>query len=129
MDELTHENLIKLMRFRPSLKETANWFGVSEDTIERRIKKFEKLTFSEFKDKYNTHTKHKLIDKAIEMALAGNATMMIFTLKNYCGWSDHKQVELDDEPKVFKLAYNPKSLAEAGKDAQVLDLKSREEIR
>lgn len=121
MSELNHQNLIKLMRFRPTLKETANWFNVSEDTIERRVKKFEKLTFAEFKTKYNLDIKHKLMDKAIDMALAGNATMMIFALKNYCGWTDQKQPEVS-EPQVFKLAYSIESLAEPAKRAHKLEL-------
>lgn len=112
---LTHENLINLMRFRPSLKATSDYFNTSEDTIERRIKKFEKLTFAEFKEKHSLKVKHKLIDKALEMAMAGNATMMIFCLKNYCKWTDKVEEEIKNEPRVIKLAYNCGTLVDTAR--------------
>ena len=115
MNDLTHENLIKLMQIRPSIKEAADWFNTSQDTIDRRIKKFEKLTFAEFKEKHSTNTRHKLIDRAMEQALNGNATMMIFCLKNYCGWADNATTEINSEPKVTRLAYSPDQLKEAAK--------------
>jgi hypothetical protein len=110
--ELNLENLIKLMQFRPTLKEAANYFNASEDTIERRIKKFEKLTFSEFKEKYSLKVKHKLINKALEMAMSGNSTMMIFCLKNLCGWDDRAE-QKNQEPVVITLAYSKESLRHA----------------
>ncbi len=115
MTELNQENLVKLMQFRPTLKETSNYFGVSEDTIERRIKKFEKLTFAEFKEKHSLKVKHKLIDKALEMAMAGNSTMMIFCLKNYCKWTDKAEEEINNEPRVMKLAYSCGTLIDAAR--------------
>lgn len=128
--ELNHENLVNLMRFRPTLKVTADWFGTSEDTIERRVRKWEKITFGEFKEKYSQHIRFKLMDRAIEMAMSGNATIMIFALKNFCGWTDRihepEATEADsskfqlfykgeahnvqDGTKPFELAYNPKDL-------------------
>ena len=128
--ELNHENLMNLMRFRPTLKVTAQWFKTSEDTIERRIRKWEKMSFVEFKEKYSQHIKFKLIDRALEMAMSGNATIMIFALKNLCGWVDRSfeveaaeaeftsyqlfyKGEAKDVPKGTKsleLAYSPKDL-------------------
>ncbi len=113
MIELSHDNLMKLMQFRPTLKDTSNYFGLSEDTIERRIKKFEKLTFTEFKEKHSIQVKHKLIDKALEMAMAGNPTMMIFCLKNYCKWTDKVEEEINNEPRLIKLAYSCGTLVDA----------------
>jgi hypothetical protein len=88
MIDLDLKTLVKLMRFRPTLKETSFIFGVSEDTIERRIREWVNCTYSEFKERHSSNIKQKLMNKAFEMALAGNATMMIFCLKNYCGWAD-----------------------------------------
>ena len=126
MNDLSHETLVKLMRFKPSLQETAIWFNVSEDTIERRVKKFERMTFSNFREKYSSNLRVKLQEKAIEMALNGNATMLIFSLKNICGWMDkvdineqspenfslvYKDGKTTQNVKTLKLAYSPQDLA------------------
>ena len=103
------------MQFRPTLKETARWFSTSQDTVERRIKKWTRLTFTEFKEKHSMNIKYKLIDRAIDMAMSGNATMMIFCLKNYCGWSD-KSEEKELELKPIVLAYSKEGLQSAARD-------------
>jgi hypothetical protein len=107
--ELNQENVIKLMRFRPSLKEVANLFNTSEDTIERRIREWEDCTYKEFKIRHSVGIKHKLMDRAMEMALSGNPTMMIFCLKNLCGWSDLPSAEDNSDRGPIPLAYIPLS--------------------
>lgn len=107
--EITHANLIKLMIYRPTLKETANWFNVSEDTISRRIKEFENISFSDFKEKHSYKTRQRLINKAFEMALSGNSAMMIFCLKSYCGWNEKPQNE-ENEVRTIHLAYRLEDL-------------------
>ena len=109
MDELTYENLIKLMRFRPSLKRTALWFKASEDTMERRINKFEKMTFAQFKAKHSLSSKYRLIEKALELAMTGNSTLMIFCLKNYCGWEDQPATERNSISTIQVLYSNGES--------------------
>lgn len=104
---LDQETLQKFMRYRPSLKETANFFNVSEDTVERRIRDWENCSFKDFKSRYSRDVKNKLIDKALEMAAQGHPTMLIFCLKNCCGWSDKVELEsTDDKPTVIRVAYS-----------------------
>ena len=130
MNDLNLSNLIKLMQFRPTLKETANWFSVSEDTIERKIKKFAKCTFREFKLIHSGQIKIKLQEKAIEMAMSGNTSMMIFALKNLCDWVDKKEVsnandygqpfhiavpgqpdtDFPEGAKVIRIGYDPRNM-------------------
>lgn len=105
--DLSLENVKKLMRFRPSLKETANLFNISEDTIERRIREWENCTFKEFKERHAFGIKHKLIDRAYDLAMAGNSTMMIFCLKNMAGWKDQPDTKIENHPSVIPLAYVP----------------------
>lgn len=61
---------------------------VSESTLVRAIKEAHGLNFDDFRDKKTDLTRLKLVQKAVKMALGGNATLLIFSLKNMCAWGD-----------------------------------------
>jgi hypothetical protein len=77
-----------ILQFNASKKMCADIMGVSEDVIERRIKTQYKQTFTEYKESRMGKVKVKLQQKAIESALSGNTALLIFCLKNLCGWAD-----------------------------------------
>jgi AraC-like DNA-binding protein len=87
-DEAKWKELDALLQFKVSLAFVSDYLGVSRDTIIRRIREEYDLTFAEYHDLKMQRTATKLQQKAIEMALGGNNTMMIFCLKNLAKWSD-----------------------------------------
>lgn len=99
------EKLKLFCRMKPTLQDCATFFECSKRTIELLIKEKEDLAFTQFRDKYMVHTRSALVQKAINMALSGNTAMMIFCLKNLCGWVDRATISVD-ELKPFKLAYD-----------------------
>jgi len=105
--EIKHEQLKAIMRLNPTLKDTAAFFECSEDTITRLIKnEFGDLNFAEFREQNMVHTRMTLIRNALKMAEKGQPAMMIFCLKNLCGWKDKWETDLPDETKnIIKLAY------------------------
>jgi AraC-like DNA-binding protein len=86
--ELDMEQLAALMRFRPTREDAAAFFGVSADTVERRIKADTGLTFLQFREQKMVHTRISLVRNALKRAETSDA-MLIFCLKNLCGWSDN----------------------------------------
>jgi phosphate-selective porin len=86
--EVDQEQFEALCRLNPTLKDAAAFFKCSIDTIEQRSKDFGYETFADARDKNMAHTRFRLIRKALHMAESGNTAMMIFALKNLCGWSD-----------------------------------------
>jgi hypothetical protein len=83
-----------LMRLKPTLEDTAAFFEVNPSTIEKFIKReFGKITFSEFRDQNMVHTRFNLIRTAIQKAEKGDNVMLIFCLKNLCGWKDKWDAE------------------------------------
>ena len=63
-------------------------------------------------EKHKDTLKISLKGKAVTMALAGNVPMLIFCLKNLCGWADTVQAVPDPESakNQIRLAYDPKSI-------------------
>lgn len=58
------------------------------ETIDRYIKRKFDMQFTEYAEMQLIDTKIKLSTKAIDMGLDGNATMLIFCLKNINKWTD-----------------------------------------
>jgi len=91
--ELNYDKLNALLQFKTTIEFAADYLEVSRDTLIRRIKEDHGMTFKEYSDLKRQRTATKLQQKAIEMALQGNTTMMIFALKNLAMWSDKQEIQ------------------------------------
>lgn len=80
---------------------------VSHDTIERRIEEKYGCNFEEYKAQKFEKTKAKLVERAIDKALNGDNTMLIFCLKNLCGWADKIESEFSNK-EAFQVVFNDK---------------------
>jgi len=99
-----------LMRVNPTLADTSFLVGVPRQCIEKWIKENYDMTFYEFRDAYLADLRKRLVNTATEQALSGeNNTMLIFCLKNLCGWSDKKEVSGPGGTEI-KLKYSIDSL-------------------
>lgn len=94
--DLDFDQLKAFMRMNPTRADSAAFFSTSEDTIERRIKKETGLAFAAFREQNMVHTRMHLIRTALKRADNGSDTMLIFCLKNLCGWRD-KQPDEDTQ--------------------------------
>ena len=79
---IANEQLTALMRMKPSLSDTAAFFMVSEDTIERHIAREFEMSFAEFREAHMVECRHELIRKAYSMALGGDRAMLALCVKN-----------------------------------------------
>ena len=86
--EFDWHTLDKFLAYRASLADCAELMNCSEDTITRRIKEEHGVTFAVYRDKKMAKTRVKLVETALHLATKGNVTMLIFSLKNLCGWTD-----------------------------------------
>lgn len=102
---LNYDQLDALLQFKVSLEFCADYLGVSSDTIMRRLKEDHGKTFTQYHELKMQRTAVKLQQKAIEMALGGNSTMMIFSLKNLAKWSDSPEpAPLEEKGRLVEYA-------------------------
>jgi hypothetical protein len=101
------EQLKNLMRMRPTLEDTAAFFGVSDRTITRLITKHFSLGFVAFQRQYLMPTRYDLVRRALVEALKTpvNTQMLIFCLKNLNGWSEKTTTDVvaaiqNEQPNV-----------------------------
>lgn len=105
---ITLDSLIEVMRFYPTLEETASWFQCSTDTIERHIKSLSGLTFKEFRSLHSGKTRLLLKRKAISMALEQNdSKMLIYCLRALTDMKDSQDSKSETDPSgpIIRLGY------------------------
>ena len=84
--------LDKYLQFKITLKMAAELMECGTTTIKDYIKRKHGMTFTEYSDLKMSKVKVKLVQKALDMAFNGNNALMIFCLKNICGWADKNEV-------------------------------------
>jgi hypothetical protein len=91
-DDEKIRQLKAICRLKPTMADCAAFLDVHPDTITKYCKSIG-LTFSEFREQNMVHTRFSLIRKAINKAEQGDNTMLIFCLKNLCGWADKQEID------------------------------------
>ena len=86
--EINWEKLNVILQFKPTKDVVADILEVSEDTVEARIREKYDCTFQDYRARKMAPVKIRLVKTAIEKAIKGDNTMLIFCLKNLCGWAD-----------------------------------------
>lgn len=99
------DELEKLMQYNPTLKDAADFFNCSDSTLAKFIQDNFSQTYTEFRDQRFVKTKVSLMQLALTRAHSGSNTMLIFALKNYCGWSDKAEVHVTQD-RPFVLSYD-----------------------
>jgi len=105
---------VKMELFRVACQDGAPFKRVpSQSTLERMLcDELDMGSVTEYKEKRKDGIKVALKNKAVQMALAGNSAMLIFSLKNLCGWSDNVQTVPDpeDAKNKIRMAYDVKAI-------------------
>lgn len=99
-DDEKDKQLRAILRLKPTLVDCAAFFDVDPSTIERYINRQYNCTYAEFRDQNMVHTRFSLIRKAIQKAEGGDNVMLIFCLKNLCGWTDKVETQEDQTVQV-----------------------------
>jgi len=98
--ELDQDQFESLCRMNPTLKDVSAFFKLSEDTIHRRCLEWGYTGFADARQQSMVHTRLNLIRRALKQAESGNTTMLIFCLKNLCGWADKQETIQTGEIKI-----------------------------
>jgi hypothetical protein len=77
---------------RCTLREISLYFKASEDTIERAVKREQKLSFAEYYAQKSAKGDVSLRRKQFEVALKGNPAMLIWLGKNRLGQADKAEI-------------------------------------
>lgn len=89
--EFNWDEFDKLCGIHATQREVADWFEMSEDTVDRRIKEQFGVTFAEHVKQRQAPGKISLRRKQYEMAMNGNVTMLIWLGKQYLGQADKQE--------------------------------------
>jgi len=94
--QLNYEIMDELLQFKCSKPYIAKRLGISIKTIDNRIREDHDMTFTEYADHVFEGVKLSLKREALKMAIdEHHPTMMIFALKNYCGWTDKVEQKVE----------------------------------
>ena len=88
------------LQYGGSLIDCSELMGVSEDTIQRRIKSSFGMTFTKYKNLKMSRIRMKLRQKQFDEAMNGNTTLLIWLGKNMLGQTDKSEINQTSEIKI-----------------------------
>lgn len=94
--EVDEKQLGVLCRLVASLRDCADYFGCSHDTIERRVREWGYEDFASFREQNMVHTRFQLKRDLIERSKKSD-TLLIFALKNMCGFADKNESQVEQK--------------------------------
>lgn len=94
--EFDENELGALCRLVATIKDCADFFGCSHDTIERRVREWGYDGYASFKDAYFVETRFKLKRTLLQRAETSD-NALIFALKNMCGFTDRVESSASEE--------------------------------
>lgn len=98
--KLDQDQFEAFCRLNPTLKDAAAFFKCSEDTVHRRCIEWGYEGFADARQQNMVHTRLMLIRTAVRKAEKGDNTMLIFCLKNLCGWKDKHEQEINGNVEI-----------------------------
>lgn len=101
---IDEQKLGRLMRLSPTLQDACYILNVSQDRLLEHIKLKYNLTWEQYKQKKLLYIRQKLVTQALKRAKKSDI-MLIFCLKNICGWGDKSDANFKetDKDKLDKL--------------------------
>ena len=106
--EIDWEMFDKLCAFQCTLSEISDWFGCSEDTIERRCKDEKKMYFADYFKKKASAGKISLRRSQWQAAQNGNTALLIWLGKQYLGQKDKPEDYSDSDKYSFNINFGKK---------------------
>lgn len=102
--EIDWDQFEKLCQIQCTLVEISEWFGCSEDTVERRVQEKFESTFADLYKKKASKGKISLRRKQFEVALSGNVSMLIWLGKQHLDQKDKPAEELHSAVSFIGLS-------------------------
>lgn len=103
--QINWEDFEKLCSLHCTLTEIAEWFGCSEDTVQRMVKRHYKDNFAAIYKRKSGKGKISLRRKMFETALKGNVTMMIWLSKQTLGYADRIEEKQEVKSEITEVTY------------------------
>lgn len=101
------EAVKKLCHIQCTRDEIASFLQVSNDTLERAVKREHNMDYAAFYKQHADGGKRSLRRKMFEVALNGNVGMLIWLSKQQLGMREDpsQSISNEDAKRVFELAY------------------------
>jgi len=93
--EIDWDQFDKLCAIQATLTDIAAWFSCSVDTIERAVKREQKMSFADYFAIKRGRGKIGLRRKQYEVAMAGNVPMLIWLGKQYLDQAEKQHAEVN----------------------------------
>lgn len=103
--EVDIDLLAKLCQLQCTAKECGHVLGISEDTIDRRLKEDGWAGFEEFREENNSMGKVSLRRAQYQTAMAGNHIMQIWLGKQWLGQTDKVEPPDEGDPDPLEIKF------------------------